>query len=254
MPLDSVRDLFSRMYEGRRDSEMSLDAYLRLCRSEPATYASAAERLLRAIGDVGDRGHRTRSSAEPHLRQPHHRPLPGVQRFLRHGGDDRADRRLPAPRLAGAGGAQADPLSARPGRRRQILARRTHQGARGTGAGLRAQGRPGHQPVAGKPARPVRQRRHARDRRAGIRGPDARDPRADEPVGGQAARRVRGRHRPLHRGADDALAAAPGGDRQDRAGRREQPGYLLPCRQGGHPPARVASRRPTRTPTAIPAG
>ena len=31
---------------------MSLEAYLRLCRDEPATYASAAERLLRAIGEA----------------------------------------------------------------------------------------------------------------------------------------------------------------------------------------------------------
>jgi serine protein kinase len=51
MPLDSVRDLFARIYEGRRDAEMSLEAYLRLCRDDPGTYASAAERLLRAIGE-----------------------------------------------------------------------------------------------------------------------------------------------------------------------------------------------------------
>jgi len=51
MPLDSVRDLFARIYEGRRDAEMSLDDYLRLCRDDPGTYAPAGERLLRAIGD-----------------------------------------------------------------------------------------------------------------------------------------------------------------------------------------------------------
>jgi serine protein kinase len=51
MPLDSVRDLFAKIYEGRRDTEMSLEAYLRLCRDDPGTYASAAERLLRAIGE-----------------------------------------------------------------------------------------------------------------------------------------------------------------------------------------------------------
>ncbi len=51
MPLDLVRDLFTRIYEGRRDAEMSLDEYLRLCRDQPSTYASAAERLLRAIGE-----------------------------------------------------------------------------------------------------------------------------------------------------------------------------------------------------------
>jgi serine protein kinase len=51
MPLDTVRDLFAKIYEGRRDAEMSLEEYLRLCGREPATYASAAERLLRAIGE-----------------------------------------------------------------------------------------------------------------------------------------------------------------------------------------------------------
>jgi serine protein kinase len=39
------------MYEGMSDTELSLDAYLEQCRSNPATYASAAERLLRAIGE-----------------------------------------------------------------------------------------------------------------------------------------------------------------------------------------------------------
>ena len=37
---------------------------------------------------------------------------------------------------------------------------------------------------------------------------------------------------------DPAVAAAPDRDRQDRAGRREQPGHLLAGRQGRHPQAR----------------
>ena len=41
--------------------------------------------------------------------------------------------------------------------------------------------------------------------------------------------------------------------RQDRAGRREQPGHLLAGRQGRHPQARDLSPRTTRTPTATPA-
>jgi serine protein kinase len=51
MPLDSVRDLFARIYESRRDAEMGLEEYLRLCHRDPGTYASGAERLLRAIGE-----------------------------------------------------------------------------------------------------------------------------------------------------------------------------------------------------------
>jgi len=50
MPLDSVRSLFSKIYDGHRETEMSLDAYLELCRADPIAYGSAAERLLRAIG------------------------------------------------------------------------------------------------------------------------------------------------------------------------------------------------------------
>jgi serine protein kinase len=51
MPLDSVRSLFAKIYDGHRETEMSLDTYLELCRADPITYGSAAERLLRAIGE-----------------------------------------------------------------------------------------------------------------------------------------------------------------------------------------------------------
>ena len=51
MPLDSVRDRFAKIYESRRETEMPLEEYLRLCSRDPGTYASAAERLLRAIGE-----------------------------------------------------------------------------------------------------------------------------------------------------------------------------------------------------------
>jgi len=42
---------FAKNYEGRRQIEMSLEEYLRGCRSDPMMYASAAERLLAAIGE-----------------------------------------------------------------------------------------------------------------------------------------------------------------------------------------------------------
>ncbi len=50
----SADDLFSaytRGYETRRESEMSLAEYLEGCRSDPMMYASAPERLLAAIGE-----------------------------------------------------------------------------------------------------------------------------------------------------------------------------------------------------------
>ncbi len=42
---------FVQFYRERQASEMSLEAYLELCRDNPRTYASAAERILDAIGE-----------------------------------------------------------------------------------------------------------------------------------------------------------------------------------------------------------
>ncbi|GJE59426.1 PrkA family serine protein kinase [Methylobacterium trifolii] len=53
MPMHATNDLFqsfARGYEARRDTEMTLSEYLEACRDEPLMYASAAERILDAIG------------------------------------------------------------------------------------------------------------------------------------------------------------------------------------------------------------
>ena len=42
---------FTQSYRERQATEMSLAAYLDLCRADPKAYASAAERILHAIGD-----------------------------------------------------------------------------------------------------------------------------------------------------------------------------------------------------------
>jgi serine protein kinase len=42
---------FARSYEARRQTEMSLEEYLKGCRGDPMMYASAPERLLAAIGE-----------------------------------------------------------------------------------------------------------------------------------------------------------------------------------------------------------
>ncbi|MEK8091960.1 PrkA family serine protein kinase [Methylocystis sp. IM3] len=42
---------FVQFYRERQASEMSLETYLELCRDDPKTYASAAERILAAIGE-----------------------------------------------------------------------------------------------------------------------------------------------------------------------------------------------------------
>jgi len=45
-PGDELFIRYSRAYEGRRESEMSLMDYLSACRDDPMLYASAPERLL----------------------------------------------------------------------------------------------------------------------------------------------------------------------------------------------------------------
>ncbi|WP_267423799.1 PrkA family serine protein kinase [Methylobacterium sp. GC_Met_2] len=54
MPMHATNDLFqsfARGYEARRDTEMTLSEYLEACCDEPLMYASAAERILAAIGE-----------------------------------------------------------------------------------------------------------------------------------------------------------------------------------------------------------
>ncbi len=46
-----VFDLYSSVFETRRPSELSLREYLMLCREEPTTFATAAERMVAAIGE-----------------------------------------------------------------------------------------------------------------------------------------------------------------------------------------------------------
>ncbi|HTH98657.1 MAG TPA: PrkA family serine protein kinase [Stellaceae bacterium] len=48
---DNVFNSFSRYYESQRDVEMSLEDFVRGCSDDPMMFASAAERLLKAIGE-----------------------------------------------------------------------------------------------------------------------------------------------------------------------------------------------------------
>ena len=52
MGVDVLRSRFSSHFEQRRDAEISLEAYLQQCRSNPRMYSSAPERLLAAIGEA----------------------------------------------------------------------------------------------------------------------------------------------------------------------------------------------------------
>src|SRR5436189_3671336 len=48
---DVIFGLYSKLYENRRDVELSLEEYLGKCSDDPSYYAGAAERMLSAIGE-----------------------------------------------------------------------------------------------------------------------------------------------------------------------------------------------------------
>src|SRR3954447_3260442 len=48
---EGIFGLYSRIYENRREVELSLEDYLRACSDDPSFYVGAAERLLKAIGE-----------------------------------------------------------------------------------------------------------------------------------------------------------------------------------------------------------
>jgi serine protein kinase len=51
MAQNDLFGLFSRLYDSQREMEMSLEDYLKRCARDPMAYASAAERMLAAIGE-----------------------------------------------------------------------------------------------------------------------------------------------------------------------------------------------------------
>src|ERR1700678_3115242 len=48
---DSLFNAFARSFEARCETDMPIAAYLETCRNDPMQYASAAERILAAIGE-----------------------------------------------------------------------------------------------------------------------------------------------------------------------------------------------------------
>ncbi|HWI25538.1 MAG TPA: PrkA family serine protein kinase [Stellaceae bacterium] len=48
---DNLFGLFAKLYDSQKETEMSLEDYLKSCAREPMAYASAAERMLAAIGE-----------------------------------------------------------------------------------------------------------------------------------------------------------------------------------------------------------
>jgi serine protein kinase len=48
---DNLFGLFAKLYDSQKETEMTLEDYLKSCAREPMAYASAAERMLAAIGE-----------------------------------------------------------------------------------------------------------------------------------------------------------------------------------------------------------
>ncbi|NOZ67305.1 MAG: PrkA family serine protein kinase, partial [Alphaproteobacteria bacterium] len=48
---ENIFDLYSSQYDEQRESELSLREYLRGCKEDPLMYATAAERMIKAIGE-----------------------------------------------------------------------------------------------------------------------------------------------------------------------------------------------------------
>ena len=48
---DEIFEVFTRSYDRQKQSEFSLKQYLENCRTDPLLYASAAERMMAAIGE-----------------------------------------------------------------------------------------------------------------------------------------------------------------------------------------------------------
>ncbi len=48
---DNLFGLFSKLYDSQKETEMSLEDYLKSCAREPMAYATASERMLAAIGE-----------------------------------------------------------------------------------------------------------------------------------------------------------------------------------------------------------
>jgi len=59
---DNLFGLFSKLYDSQKETEMTLEDYLKSCAREPMAYASAAERMLAAIGEpeIVDTSHDSR--------------------------------------------------------------------------------------------------------------------------------------------------------------------------------------------------
>ena len=233
--MTTLLERYRTRYSATQDEELSLEQYLELCKSDPGAYASAAERMLAAIGEpeIIDTRNDPRLSRifgnRVIKRYPAFREFYGMEdaiaqivAFFKHAAQGLEERKQMLYLLGPVGGGKSSIAE----RLKSLMEAQ---------ADLRAEGLAGERVAA----RPVRARRSMREvleadygipRRylTGIMSPWA-IKRLQE-FGGDISQ--------VPRGARAALGAAPDRDLQDRAGRREQPGHLHAGRQGRHPQAR----------------
>ena len=222
---------------------MGLDEYLDLCKREPAVYATAAERMLAGIGepelvDTRNDQRLARLFGNRVIRRyPAFREFFGMEdaieqivAFFKHAAQGLEEKKQILYLLGPVGGGKSSIAE----RLKSVMELRPIYALKGSPVnesplGLFAPERYGAVLEAeyGIPRRYL----------TGIMSP-------------WAIKRLRGvRRRPVAvpRRAHPAVGAAPGGDHQDRAGRREQPGHLVARRQGRHPQARApVAERPGR--------
>ena len=235
---DSLFNAFARSFEARSETDMSMAEYLESCRGDPMRYANAAERLLAAIGEP----QMIDTAKDPRLGRIFlnrtMRVYPAFAGF--HGMEETIERIVGFFRHAAQGLEE----------RKQILYLLGPVGGGKSSLAERLKSlmevhpiyvlKAGDElsPVFEIAAQPVRSGTARTDDRGEVRHSAPSPQRADESVVPEAARGLRRRHLPLPRRQDPALAAAPDRDRENRAGRREQPGHLLAGRQGRYPQAR----------------
>ena len=247
---DGLFGLFSRLYDSQREHEMSLEEYLEGCRNDPSLYASTAERMIAAIGepefvDTAKDARLGRIFMNRTLKvYPAFKDFYGLEEtierivgFFRHAAQGLEEKKQILYLLGPVGGGKSSLAD----RLKDLMEKCPvyvlgHQRR--------------HQPDLRKPARPVRSasrwapcwRTATASRSAcctGNMSPWA-VKRLDE-FGGDISKFSVVKLHPSQ--------AAPDLRRQDRAGRREQPGHLGAGRQGRHPQARASSARTTPTPT-----
>ena len=83
---------FAARFERSREEELSLEEYLAECKRNPLAYATAAERMLKAIGEPEMVDTRNDPRLSRLFANKVIKIYPGLRRVLRHGGRDRAGR------------------------------------------------------------------------------------------------------------------------------------------------------------------